>query len=220
MKTVIVDDHPLVRQGLCSILALDNGLEPTGEAANVADAVRLIVQTHPELAIVDLKLGTESGLDVIKQVREKGVACRFLILTSSANPIDFKQAELLGVAGYVLKEALPEELLHAIRLVAKGRKYYDPVIMDTVADDLWENPVEELTSREREVLAALSEGLKNGEIAKKLFITEYTVKKHVSQILDKLGLSDRTQAALYAYEKRFACNGIPDPYVKKVGRGS
>lgn len=201
MKAVIVDDHPLVRQGLCAILALDDTVESAMEASNVADAVRLIAQTHPELAIVDLKLGAECGLDIIRQVQEKDIPCKFLVLTSSANPHDFKQAEALGIAGYVLKEALPEELLHAIRLILKGRKYYDPMIMDMVAEDYWDSTADELTPREREVLAALGEGLKNTEIAKKLYITEYTVKKHVSQILEKLCLRDRTQAALYAREK-------------------
>lgn len=201
MNVVIVDDHPLVRQGLNSILSIDRDIEIVGEAANIRDAVELIEKVHPELSIVDLKLGGENGLEIVRQSKSKNVACKFLILTSSVNAHDFKQAEVLGVEGYVLKEALPEEFLYALHLVAKGRKYYDPVIMDMVANDLREGPIDDLTPREQEVLIALSQGLKNIEIAEKLFVTEYTVKKHVSQILEKLSLRDRTQAALYAYEK-------------------
>ena len=201
MKLVIVDDHPLVRRGLRTLLALDCDSEPIMEASSVKEAIALILQMCPELVVVDLKLGGECGLDVIRQAREKGVSCNFLVLTSSTNTHDFKQAELLGVAGYVLKEALPEELLYAVNLIAKGRKYYDPAILDMLAEEGRSDPISELTSREREVLEALAEGMKNCEIAQKLFITEYTVKKHVSQILDKLSLRDRTQAALYAREK-------------------
>ena len=110
---------------------------------------------------------------------------------------DFRRARELGVDGYVLKEAFPEELIAAIRLVYRGRKYYDPSMVDLVMNkDEDDSLIEQLTPRELEVLRALGEGLNNKDIAKKLFITEYTVKKHVSQILAKLDLTGRTQAAL------------------------
>jgi len=124
------------------------------------------------------------------------------VLTSSVNEYDFKKADDAGAYGYVLKEALPEELLYAISLVNKGRKYYDPGIigkmMSPSSQDDW---LDELTPREKDVLLALGQGMCNKEIAKKLYITEYTVKKHVSQILAKLDMTDRTQAALYAQAK-------------------
>lgn len=201
MRITIVDDHPLVRQGLCSILSLEDDIQVLGEASNVKEAIQLIYITNPELAIIDLKLKNESGLEIVEKLKSDDVVCRVLILTSSANRNDFRQAEKLGVYGYVLKEALPEELLYAVRLVGKGRKYYDPGILDIVMNEDKNDPIGGLTPRELDVLFELGRGLKNNDIANKLYVTEYTVKKHVSQILDKLCLTDRTQAALFARER-------------------
>lgn len=203
MKIVIIDDHPLVIKGLESVLALEPDNELVGEAENVTQALELIHKKNPDLALVDLKLKNEYGLDIIKKAKEKGTSCKFMVLTSSVEQSDFKRAEEAGVEGYVLKEALPDELLYAVRLVSKGRKYYDPGLMEITMTKQENDTAEKLTAREMEVLEALGQGLKNSEIARKLFITEYTVKKHVSQILDKLGLADRTQAALYARDMGF-----------------
>lgn len=200
MKVLLVDDHPLVRKGLASVLSLENDIELVGEAGNTTEAMEIIDNEKPDLALVDLRLGKEDGLDIIEENCKRQVDCRFIVLTSSAHEEDFRKAEEVGAQGYVLKEALPEELLYAVRLVSRGRKYYDPGIMDAMMKATHEEGfVEELTHREREVLIALGQGLNNKDIAKKLFVTEYTVKKHVSQILAKLELTDRTQAALYAH---------------------
>lgn len=199
MKLVIVDDHPLVRKGLTSVLSLEADIEIVGEADDVEAAKKIIVQTNPDVVLIDLKLGSQSGLDIIKKVDR--YKFKFVVLTSSADQVDFKKAEEIGVDGYVLKEALPEEIVYAIRLVYKGRKFYDPGIMELVIKDSNDDPISNLTPREKDVLIALGQGLSNSEIAKKLYITEYTVKKHVSQILSKLNLNDRTHAALYANSK-------------------
>jgi len=202
MKVLLIDDHPLVRKGLASVLSLEKDIEVVGEAGSMKDAVRAIERHCPDLALVDLRLGTEYGLDIIEKSNKKNISCKFIVLTSSANEEDFKKAEKLGAQGYVLKEALPEELLYAVRLVDRGRKYYDPGLMESMMKGSTNDCiVEELTPREFDVLVALGQGLCNKDIAKKLFITEYTVKKHVSQILGKLELTDRTQAALYAHSK-------------------
>jgi two-component system, NarL family, nitrate/nitrite response regulator NarL len=201
MKIAVIDDHPLVRKGLTMILELEEGIEVCGEAAGVGEGIELIISEKPELALIDLRLGTECGLDIIEKVLAKGYKCKFAVITSSVEREDFGRSEAKNVAGYISKDAHPEEILYAIRLMAKGRKYYDPCILDLMIKKD-ENPTyEELTPREKDVLAELGNGLSNIEIAKKLFITEYTVKKHVSQILAKLNLSDRTQAALYANNK-------------------
>ncbi len=193
MKIIIVDDHPLVRQGLASLISMEDDMELIGECSNVNEALLMIDEKKPDMAIIDLKLGKESGLDIV--TARKKASCKFVILTSSAAYIDFKKSEELNVDGYVLKEALPEELLYALRLVHKGRKYYDPVLMQY---KMQEGNNYNLTLREMEVLHKLGDGLNNYQIAKELFISENTVKKHVSQILAKLNLQDRTQAALYA----------------------
>ncbi|HOH69462.1 MAG TPA: response regulator transcription factor [Sedimentibacter sp.] len=192
MKIIIVDDHPLVRQGLASLISMESDMELIGECSNVQEALTMIDEKKPDLAIIDLKLGKESGLEIVSADKEH--KCKYVILTSSAAYADFKKSEEVNVDGYVLKEALPEELLYALRLVGRGRKYYDPVLLEYKLQEGNDN----LTLREKEVLQKLGQGLNNQEIADELFISENTVKKHVSQILAKLNLHDRTQAALYA----------------------
>ncbi|HBC30978.1 MAG TPA: DNA-binding response regulator [Clostridiales bacterium] len=198
MRIMIVDDHPLVRKGLISVLSLENNIEVIGEASNNNDAIKFITDKKPDIALVDLRLGNENGLYIIDYFNKKNTECKFMILTSSANEWDFKKAQELGAQGYILKEALPEELIYAIQLVARGRKYYDPGILDEIMN---ESLLGELSEREQEVLMSLGEGLSNKEIAEKLFISIFTVKKHVSQVLEKLDLADRTQAALYIQSK-------------------
>ena len=197
MRIIIVDDHPLVRKGLASLLSVDPDMKMVGEASCTQKAVELIVDAQPDIALVDLRLGKENGLDIVNLCRKQNLSCKFIIITSSADYIDFHKAKNLGVNGYILKDALPEEILYAVRLVDKGRLYYDPTMMNSTFDNT-NSLIDQLTPREKEVLAALGRGLKNCEIAKNLFVTEFTVKKYVSQIFDKLDLQDRTKAALYA----------------------
>ncbi|GGF83566.1 putative transcriptional regulatory protein YhcZ [Paenibacillus albidus] len=198
MKIVIVDDHPLVRRGLAAVISMQPNVQFAGEATNGQEALLVIEETQPDLVLIDLKLADESGLDVIKAARTRGIASKFILLTSSASREDFLKAEEVLVDGYVLKEALPEELLFAIQLVHKGRKYYDPGLMEDKMRMSGSSPTDELTPKEKEVLIELGQGACNREIAARLFISEFTVKKHVSQILAKLQVADRTQAALYA----------------------
>jgi two-component system, NarL family, nitrate/nitrite response regulator NarL len=198
MKIVIVDDHPLVRRGLASVISMQPNVKFAGEATNGQEALLVIEETQPDLVLIDLKLADESGLDVIKKARARGIVSKFILLTSSASREDFLKAEEVLVDGYVLKEALPEELLFAIQLVHKGRKYYDPGLMEDKMRMSGSSPTDELTPKEKEVLIELGQGACNREIASRLFISEFTVKKHVSQILAKLQVADRTQAALYA----------------------
>lgn len=198
MKIAIVDDHPLVRKGLAAVISMQPKVQFVGEAKNKREAMRVLEETEPDLVLLDLKLADESGLDIMSEVRRNGFNGKFILLTSSASREDFLKAEEAGVDGYVLKEALPEELLYAIQLVSKGRKYYDPAILENKLREQTGSLTDELTPKEREVLIELGQGACNRDIASKLFISEFTVKKHVSQILAKLRLADRTQAALYA----------------------
>ena len=200
LKLVVVDDHPLVRQGLISVLGSEPSFEVVGEAENVGQSMEVLQRMLPDLAIVDLRLGDSSGLAVIEEARKQQIDCKFIIFTSSGSEKDFLYAERLGVSGYILKEALPEEIIYALRVIGQGRKYYDPRILEIKmkGETVWN---EELTPREKEVLAALGKGMSNRDIASQIYVSENTVKKHVSQILAKLDLGDRTQAALYAYSK-------------------
>jgi two-component system nitrate/nitrite response regulator NarL len=199
LKVVIVDDHPLVRRGLSAVLKLEANIEISGESETVEQALELIKETKPDLAIVDLKLGNRSGLEVVENIKD--TSCRSIILTSSTLEQDVRKAEAVGADGYVLKEALPEELLLAIKLIFKGKKYFDPGLMEMLFKKEEEDSFSKLTPKEREVLIGLGEGLSNQGMAKKLMVTEFTVKKHVSQILNKLCVNDRTQAALLAQSK-------------------
>lgn len=202
MKIVIIDDHPLVRKGLASIFTLDGTMEVLGEAMNGKEAMELFNTFAPDLALVDLRLGVESGLDLITKAINQDITCKFVVLTSSTEEEDFKRAKEIGVDGYISKEALPEELIHALQIIGKGRKYYDPSVLDLIMNSSTPSEqqlsIEQLTPKEKEVLQELGKGFSNKEISRSLYISEYTVKKHVSQILSKLELADRTHAALYA----------------------
>ncbi|MHA6481787.1 response regulator [Paenibacillus sp. strain BS8-2] len=202
---MILDDHPLVRQGIRMVLSMEQQFDIAGEASNAEDALALMDKVRPDIALVDLNLGKDKGLDFIQRARQLGHGSKFLILTSSATGSELKLAQSLGVEGMCLKEAMPEDLLYAVEVVARGRKYYDPVFMDTLLADsaarAHSGGLDELTPKELEVLIELGKGRPNKEIASELFITEFTVKKHVSQILAKLNLADRTQAALFAMSK-------------------
>ncbi len=203
MKIVIIDDHPLVRKGLEMVTTLEPDIELAGFASNGKEALELMEQTQPDIALVDLRLPGEHGLDIIRKAKETNPDCKYVILSSYASKDEIRQAMAEKVDGYILKEALPEELITSIRMVAKGRKYFDPVIVQHAVEssDNDGDKINELTQREREVLVSLAKGHNNRAIGEALYISEHTVKKHIGQILTKLQLKDRTQAALYAVSK-------------------
>lgn len=203
MRVAVVDDHPLVWQGIKAVLSREPDMEPVGWASNGREAERLVEEQDPDVVLMDMRLPGESGIDIIKRIKPKAPSARFVILTTYAERQDVNAAISMGVDGYVLKEALPEEMLAALRLVAQGRPYFDPAIIQLmIVNQQHNDELSELTEREQDVLRELAKGLSNKEIAKELFVTEFTVKKHVSGILSKLGLKDRTQAALYAAERK------------------
>ncbi len=197
MKILIVDDHPLVRKGVSSALSFEENIEEILEASNIKEAMEIIESEEPTLAIVDLNLGREDGLEVVSNSRRIGVKTKFVILTSSVKKEDFIRAKEIDVEGYILKEAFAEDILYAFNVVLRGKRFIDPEVIKYQTEITAESSyLDNLTSRESDVLIELGKGLSNYEIAKRLFISEHTVKKHVSNILSKLGLSHRTQAAL------------------------
>ncbi|MCR3922630.1 MAG: response regulator transcription factor [Firmicutes bacterium] len=202
MRIVIVDDHPMVRNGVAQALQAIQDLAVVGMAGDCDEGVQVILAEKPDIVIVDLRM-PGGGLELIRQARECLPQCRFIILTSYASQREILEAVTQNVDGYVLKGALPEELISVIRLVSKGRRYYDPEIVDTIMSSNERDPLGELTAREKEILQELADGGNNKIIAQRLYITENTVKKHICNILGKLELQDRTQAALFAVSHGF-----------------
>ncbi|MDD3705442.1 MAG: response regulator transcription factor [Clostridiaceae bacterium] len=195
MKMLIVDDHPMVRKGLVSTLSAEENVEEIKESSGVEESVRILSSYDPDIAILDLRLGKEDGLDIVTQAREMGTKTKFLILTSSSKKEDFIRAQKVGVDGFILKEAFAEDIIYAIHVVARGKKFYDPEITQSARAE--DDELRELTSRERDVLLELGKGLNNIQIANRLYISENTVKKHIGSIFSKLGINHRVEAALY-----------------------
>lgn len=195
MKILIVDDHPLVRKGLVSALSAEVNVDEIREASNVEEAVNMLSLYNPDIAILDLRLGREDGMEIVNQGRKKGTSTKFLILTSSSKKEDFIRAQKIGVDGFILKEAFAEDIIYAIHVLARGKKFFDPGITQSVSYE--DEKLRELTLRERDVLIELGKGLNNTQIANSLFISENTVKKHIGSIFSKLGISHRVEAVLY-----------------------
>ncbi|ASS69335.1 response regulator transcription factor [Paenibacillus sp. RUD330] len=200
MRVLVVDPYQLVRRGLTSILSGEELIEVIGEASDRKEALAHIQNLQPDLCIMNNRINQQSGLDVISKLKQAGASCRFMYLTSSMRPAELQQALDLGIEGLVLKEALTEELIHSVRMIHRGRKYYDVELLESRLTDKPAENSHNLTPKELEVLQMLSEGLSNKEIASRLVVTEYTVKKHVSQVLSKLELTDRTKAALFYHQ--------------------
>jgi len=197
VKVLIVDDHPMVRKGLATTLSFEEQVEEIKEASSIKEAMAILANFRPEVMVVDLMLGKEDGLELVSKVRERETRPKCIVLTSSSRKDDFLRAQEKGVDGYILKEAFPEDIIYAFRVVARGKKFFDPELLEHKLNSYEGNNLDELTPREKEILQELGKGLSNSQIAKALYISENTVKKHISSILAKLGLRDRLEAALY-----------------------
>jgi len=198
MKLLIVDDHPLVRRGIVDCLSVNKSMEEITEADNIDHAMKILVTCHVDIAVVDLYLGTENGFDFIEKARKLYKETKYVILTSSSRLLDYQRAKQLDVDAFILKDAFVEDFLYAINLVNRGNKYYSPHFMENTLNGFVPPELDLLTDREREVLTQLSKGLSNYQISEKLYITEGTTKKHISNILSKLNLNTRIDAILYA----------------------
>jgi NarL family two-component system response regulator LiaR len=200
IRVLIADDHAVVRQGLRTFLALQDDVEVVAEAADGEEAVAAAARLAPDVALMDLVMPALDGIAATRRLREVSPATRVIVLTSFLDDDKLLPAVRAGAAGYLLKDVEPAELVRAIRTVHAGGALLDPAVTGRVLAEVARGgqPDGDLTAREREVLALLAEGLANKAIAFRLGIAEKTVKAHVSAILAKLGVSDRTQAALHA----------------------
>ena len=214
IRVAIADDHAVVRQGLRTFLELQEDMEVVGEAVDGGDAVDLVERTAPDVVLLDLVMPQVDGIEATRRIRERSPATRILVLTSFADDHTVLPAVRAGAAGYLLKDVQPPELAAAIRTVHSGEALLAPAVATMLVEQLAaedggrapggahgaREERSHLTPRELEVIAELARGRANKAIAFELGVSERTVKTHVSNILGKLGLSDRTQAAVYAVE--------------------
>jgi NarL family two-component system response regulator LiaR len=207
ISVLLVDDHRVVRQGLRDFLELQDGIEVIGEAASGEEGVKAAQELLPDVVLMDLVMPGIDGVETTRRVKTVSPSSRIIVLTSFADDDKVFPAIKAGAISYLLKDVQPEELARAIRAAQRG----EAVLHSEVAAKLMQefsaprpadDPVEQLTEREMDVLRLIAKGKSNKEIADTLIISEKTVKTHVSNILSKLHLADRTQAAIYALRQR------------------
>jgi DNA-binding NarL/FixJ family response regulator len=208
---VLVDDQALIRQGFAMILAVQPDLEVVGEAADGTDALAEVARTDPDVVLMDIRMPGLDGIEVTRRLAGAGARARVLVLTTFGHDEYVADALAAGAAGFLLKDATPEELVHAVRVVARGDSLLSPAVTTRLIARLlptlgsgpagaWREALGQLTEREREVLMLVARGGSNAEIGAELYISEATVKTHISHLLAKLGLRDRVQAVIAAYE--------------------
>jgi len=216
-SVLIVDDQALVRVGLRKILDSEPELTVVGEAADGQDAVAEAKRLGPDVVLMDIRMPVLDGIEATRRVVQAQPATRVLMLTTFGLDSYVFDALHAGASGFMLKDAPPEEIVAAVRIVARGEALLAPAITRAVVEEFVRQPaaepeppvaVEELTPREREVLDLLARGLSNSEICTRLFISEATAKTHVARILQKLDLRDRVQAVIYAYESGLVTPGV------------
>ena len=203
LRIFLVDDHEVVRAGLRSLLEAESDLEVVGEAGTVAEALARIPPTRPDVAILDVRLPDGSGVEVCREIRSQVPETACLMLTSYADDEALFAAIMAGAAGYVLKQVGGTDLVEDIRRVAAGQSLLDPALTQRIIERMQAGPEEDprlagLTPQERRILDLIAEGQTNRQIAASFFLAEKTVKNYVSNLLAKLGMERRTQAATYA----------------------
>jgi DNA-binding NarL/FixJ family response regulator len=211
INVLLADDHSMIREGLKQLLELDGDIKVIGEAGNGEACLQLIEELKPDVVLLDINMPQVNGLEVLEQLRESGSKQKVLILTIDNEVEYLMRAVDIGVSGYLLKDSESSVLKRAIYAVNNGEIYIDSTMTPLLKEQRYLRDLQKearskeklLSTREIEVLCALAEGLYNKEIASKLMISEKTVKNHVSNIFKKIGVSDRTQAAVYAIRHKF-----------------
>ncbi|WP_329570155.1 response regulator transcription factor [Streptomyces sp. NBC_01003] len=205
ISLLIVDDHPVVRDGLRGMFESADDFTVLGEASNGVEAVELAARLDPDVVLMDLRMPGGNGVDAIKELTRRGARSRVLVLTTYDTDSDTLPAIEAGATGYLLKDAPREELFTAVRAAADGRTVLSPAVASRLVTAV-RTPAapadEPLSAREREVLALVAKGTSNKEIARVLFISEATVKTHLTHVYGKLGVKDRAAAVAVAYDRK------------------
>jgi two-component system, NarL family, nitrate/nitrite response regulator NarL len=221
IRIVIGDDHPIVRDGIKRLLALESDIDVVGEASDGRGVLDVVHETNPDVLLLDLRMPNLDGLGALQTLQQTNKRTRVIILTASEDKNEFVQAMKLGCSGIVLKQTAPELIVKSIRKVFAGEIWLDSHTTAAVMRQ-FAAPGSELaaangttkgrersplSTREREIVALVAQGYKNKEMAEKMFISEQTVKNHLHNIFDKLGVSDRLELALYAIHKGLHLQG-------------
>ena len=201
-RVFLLDDHEIVRRGLRELLEAESDIEVVGEAGTAEEALSRIPPTKPDVAVLDVQLPDGNGVEVCREIRARHDGVRCLMLTSFADDEALFSSIMAGASGYVLKQVKGHDLVDAIRRVAAGESLLDPSVTARVLERLRAKPEDDelgaLTDQERRIFELIGEGLTNRQIGERMFLAEKTVKNYVSNILAKLGMSRRTEAAVYA----------------------
>jgi two-component system response regulator DevR len=203
IRVFLLDDHEVVRRGVRELLEADGDVEVVGEAATADEALRRLPPTRPDVAVLDVRIPDGNGIEVCREIRSRHPEVRCIVLTSFADDDAMVRAVLAGASGFLLKQIRGNDLLDGVRRVAAGESLLDPALTARVMERLRSGPPEdprlaELTNQERRILDLIAEGLTNREIATRMYLAEKTVKNYVSNLLAKLGMERRTQAAVFA----------------------
>ena len=196
---LILDDHPVARQGLCAIVQMNKPEEIIFQAGSVREAIGIAEHTEVDMAFIDINLGKENGFDFLAWLKANRQGAKTFFITSSSREGDFLLAQKMGVDAYLLKDAFIDEIVCGLKVVGRGGKFYSSALIDQMNRETEEERrLKELTEREMDVLALMSQGYSNMKISQKLYISSGTTKKHVSNILGKLGLENRMEVMMFA----------------------
>jgi DNA-binding NarL/FixJ family response regulator len=198
IRILSVDDHPLLREGIATVINSQQDMCVIADAASSKDAIEQFRKHKPDVTLMDLRLPDKSGIDTMISIRMEFPEARIIMLTTFEGDVEIQRALEAGARAYLLKSMPPKELVEVIRQVHAGKKRVPPQLAEQLAEHISDEP---LTSREIEVLSQIAEGNRNRDIGEKLFITEETVKVHIKNIMGKLGASDRTQAVAIAIRR-------------------
>lgn len=208
IRVVIADDHQLIREGIRQILELEDNIVVVGQACNGEEAFSMAEELEPDIILLDINMPKLNGIETLKRIKDMGIKTKIIILTIHEDREYILKTLKLGADGYMLKDLSADSLIKGIQNVAKGQKYIQSSVANLVKEfsnyeeysDANINKIKSLTKREYEVLILIAEGLNNKDIAENLYISEKTVKNHISNIFKKLDINDRVQAAIFAYK--------------------